>query len=110
MEKLIAYIAKALVDHPDQVELLISEADGGRLYELKVAPEDVGKVIGRDGRTVNAVRTVLQAAAQRRGEKARLEIVDGRRRSLQGHPRQSPVDAGDGAAPPVAQASEPTPQ
>ena len=47
--------------------------EGGTLFELKVAPEDVGKVIGRDGRTVNAIRTLLSVAAQRRGVKARLE-------------------------------------
>ena len=55
------------------------EAEDGILYELKVAPDDVGKVIGRDGRTVNALRTVVAAAALKRGEKARLEILDDRR-------------------------------
>lgn len=79
MEQLLTYLAKALVDQPDQVSLRISEADGGRLYELKVAPEDVGKVIGRDGRTVNALRTLLTAAAQKQGQKVRLEILDDRR-------------------------------
>ncbi|NOK35003.1 KH domain-containing protein [Corallococcus exercitus] len=79
MEPLLTYLAKALVDQPDQVALRISEADGGRLYELKVAPEDVGKVIGRDGRTVNALRTLLNAAAQKQGQKVRLEILDDRR-------------------------------
>ncbi|RKG54472.1 KH domain-containing protein [Corallococcus sp. AB011P] len=79
MEPLLTYLAKALVDQPDQVTLRISEADGGRLYELKVAPEDVGKVIGRDGRTVNALRTLINAAAQKLGQKVRLEILDDRR-------------------------------
>jgi predicted RNA-binding protein YlqC (UPF0109 family) len=76
---LIEYIARALVDQPEKVELKSSEAEGGILYELKVAPDDVGKVIGRDGRTVNALRTVVAAAALKRGEKARLEILDDRR-------------------------------
>jgi predicted RNA-binding protein YlqC (UPF0109 family) len=76
---LIEYIARALVDQPEAVELKSSEAEGGILYELKVAPDDVGKVIGRDGRTVNALRTVVAAAAAKRGEKARLEILDDRR-------------------------------
>ena len=80
MKPLVEYIARALVDKPDQVELRTSPSEGGVLYELKVAPEDIGKVIGRDGRTVNALRTVLAAAAQKKGEKARLEIVDDRRR------------------------------
>jgi predicted RNA-binding protein YlqC (UPF0109 family) len=79
VEPLLTYLAKALVDQPDQVTLRISEADGGRLYELKVAPEDVGKVIGRDGRTVNALRTLINAAAQKQGQKVRLEILDDRR-------------------------------
>jgi uncharacterized protein len=79
--ELIAYIARALVDKPDQVELRTSEpqAEGGTVYELKVAPDDIGKVIGRDGRTVNAIRTLLAAAAQKNGQKARLEILDDRR-------------------------------
>jgi predicted RNA-binding protein YlqC (UPF0109 family) len=79
LEALIAYLAKALVDHPEQVELKASQAEGAWLYELKVAPSDIGKVIGRDGRTVNAMRTLLAAAAQRKGERAKLEIVDDRR-------------------------------
>ena len=79
MEQLLTYLARALVDQPDQVGLRVSEAEGARLFELKVAPEDVGKVIGRDGRTVNALRTLLNAAAQKHGQKIRLEILDDRR-------------------------------
>lgn len=79
MEQLLTYLARALVDQPDQVGLRVSEADGAQLFELKVAPEDVGKVIGRDGRTVNALRTLLNAAAQKQGQKVRLEILDDRR-------------------------------
>ncbi len=78
MEALIRYIASSLVDKPEEVEIRASEAEGGHLYELKVAGEDVGKVIGRDGRTVNAIRTLLAAAAQRQGTRARLEILDDR--------------------------------
>jgi predicted RNA-binding protein YlqC (UPF0109 family) len=79
MKDLVEYLARALVDTPDAVELKVSPFEGGVLYELKVAPSDVGKVIGRDGRTVNALRTVLQNAALKKGEKARLEIVDDRK-------------------------------
>ncbi|MGQ0507290.1 MAG: KH domain-containing protein [Myxococcaceae bacterium] len=79
MDGLLTYIAKALVDRPDQVELRSFDAEGGKTYELKVAPEDVGKVIGRDGRTVNAMRTLLAVLAQKKGAKARLEILDDRR-------------------------------
>lgn len=79
MEQLIIYLARALVDSPDQVSLRASDVEGARLYELKVAPDDVGKVIGRDGRTVGALRTLLGAAAQKQGQKVRLEIQDDRR-------------------------------
>lgn len=79
LEPLVSYLAKALVDKPDQVEIRVSAVEGVTLFELKVAPDDVGKVIGRDGRTVNAIRTVLTAAALKSGEKVRLEILDDRR-------------------------------
>jgi uncharacterized protein len=93
VEALITYIARALVDRPEQVELRASEVDGGKLFELKVAPEDVGKVIGRDGRTVNAIRTLLAAAAQRLGARARLEIVDDRRNAQTPAPTASEARA-----------------
>ena len=84
MNALIEYIAKALVDRPDQVELrtgAAAAADGATVFELKVAPEDVGKVIGRDGRTVNAMRSLLTQLAQRKGVKARLEVLDDKKSS-----------------------------
>ncbi len=84
MKQLVEYLARALVDQPEAVELKVSPVDGAVLYELKVAPGDVGKVIGRDGRTINALRTVLQHAAQKQGEKARLEIVDDRKNGAPG--------------------------
>ena len=79
MEELVTYLARALVDRPDQVELRSQAVDGGTVLELKLAPEDVGKVIGRDGRTINAMRAVLAVAALRRGAKVRLEVLDDRR-------------------------------
>ncbi|WP_375773491.1 KH domain-containing protein [Archangium gephyra] len=95
MEQLIIYLARALVDQPDQVSLRASDVEGARLYELKVAPEDVGKVIGRDGRTVGALRTLLGAAAQKQGQKVRLEIQDDRRQPLQaGTPTTTPPPEG----------------
>ena len=91
VEQLLTYLARALVDQPDQVSLRASEVDGARLYELKVAPEDVGKVIGRDGRTVNALRTLLNAAAQKSGQKVRLEILDDRRNAAGPAPSAPPA-------------------
>jgi predicted RNA-binding protein YlqC (UPF0109 family) len=79
LESLLTYLVQALVEQKDQVQLKRSESEGVWLYELKVAPSDIGKVIGRDGRTVNAVRTLLSAAAQKRGQRAKLEILDDRR-------------------------------
>jgi predicted RNA-binding protein YlqC (UPF0109 family) len=76
---LVTFLVRSLVDKPDQVELRSAESEGARVFELKVAQEDIGKVIGRDGRTVNAIRTLLSAAAQKQGLKARLEIRDDRR-------------------------------
>lgn len=91
MDRLIVYIARALVDKADAVEVKSTSVDGGTLYELKVAPEDIGKVIGRDGRTVNALRTVVTAAALKKGEKARVEILDDRRNGAAAVAPPSPV-------------------
>ena len=90
MDSLIVYIVRALVDKADAVEVKTTSVDGGMLYELKVAPEDVGKVIGRDGRTVNALRTVVAAAALKKGEKARVEILDDRRNGSTAVPPPAP--------------------
>ena len=88
-------LARGLVERPDQIELRSQPADGGTLFELKVAPEDVGKVIGRDGRTENAIMNLLSVAAQRRGLKARLEVLDDRRASAPPVPPPSdPPSAG----------------
>jgi hypothetical protein len=92
VEALVTYLARALVDQPDQVSLRTSDVEGARLYELKVAPEDIGKVIGRDGRTVNALRTLLGAAAQKHGQKVRLEIVDDRRTGAPASAPAAPTD------------------
>ena len=67
-------IAK-LVDEPDQVEVRV-EPGATTLYEATVAPGDVGQVVGREGRIVKSIRTLVAAAAQKRGERATFEIVD----------------------------------
>jgi len=79
VKDLIVFLARALVDKPEVVSLTVTPQDGQLLYELKVAPDDVGKVIGRDGRTINALRTVVTHAALKKGEKLRLELIDDRR-------------------------------
>lgn len=77
MEKdLIEYIVKSLVDDPSAVSVQVVEGDDSLILELKVGPDDVGKVIGKHGRVVKAVRTLLQAAAAKAGRRAVLEILD----------------------------------
>jgi predicted RNA-binding protein YlqC (UPF0109 family) len=77
MEKdLIEYIAKSLVDDPSQVHINIIEGEKSTILELRVAENDIGKVIGKHGRIAKAIRTVLQAASARTGKHVVLEILD----------------------------------
>ena len=77
MKDLIEFLARALVDHPDDVSVESFEEDDGTIvYEVRVAEDDVGKVIGRNGRTVNAVRAVVRAAAMREGRRVLVDVVD----------------------------------
>ncbi|HET7558956.1 MAG TPA: KH domain-containing protein [Limnochordia bacterium] len=76
MEALVRFLAGALVDKPDEIRVSRVEGDDSVVYELHVAPEELGRVIGRRGRTARAIRTVVRAA-QPRGEKpVHVEIVD----------------------------------
>jgi predicted RNA-binding protein YlqC (UPF0109 family) len=77
MEKeLVSYIARALVDEPDGVEVNLIEGEKSTILELKVAEGDIGKVIGKHGRIAKAVRTILAAAGTKTGKKVMLEILD----------------------------------
>jgi hypothetical protein len=76
MKELIRYIAKALVDNPEAVEVSEVEREQTSVIELKVAKEDLGKVIGRQGRTARAMRTVLSAASTKIRKRAVLEIIE----------------------------------
>lgn len=77
MEKeLVAYVAKALVDQPDEVEVNMIEGEQSTILELKVAAADVGKVIGKHGRIAKAIRTILSAASTGTGKRVVLEILD----------------------------------
>ncbi|MBM3189699.1 MAG: KH domain-containing protein [Chloroflexi bacterium] len=76
MRELVEYIAKALVDRPDQVRVSVVRGDRTTIIKLDVAPEDKGWVIGRQGRVANAMRTLVNvAAANKGGRRAVLEIV-----------------------------------
>ncbi len=77
MQELLEYLAKALVDDPDAVRVeSFDEDDGSIVLELSVGDEDYGQVIGRGGRTANALRTVLKAAAVKEGRRVFVDIVD----------------------------------
>ena len=72
----VTMIAKALVDEPEAVVVTELEGEQTRVYELRVAKDDMGKVIGKQGRTAKAIRTVVGAAAARDNKRAILEIVE----------------------------------
>ncbi len=74
MKTLIEYIAKSLVDHPEEVQVSEVEGEQTTVLELKVSKEDLGKVIGKQGRTARAMRTILSAASTKSKKRAALEI------------------------------------
>ena len=76
MKELVRYMAEALVDHPEQVEVNCVEGENSIILELKVAPEDIGKVIGKGGQTAKAMRKILSAAATKLKKKSLLQIVE----------------------------------
>ncbi len=76
MKELLLYMAKNLVDDPDAVTVTESIDDEGKVLQLHVAPGDMGKVIGRQGRIAKEIRTIIKTVAQRSGEKVTVDIVD----------------------------------
>jgi predicted RNA-binding protein YlqC (UPF0109 family) len=76
LAELVDYIARALVDEPDEVAVEAVDGDRAVILELSVAPEDLGKVIGKDGRTARAMRTLLAATSARHRRRAVLEILE----------------------------------
>jgi predicted RNA-binding protein YlqC (UPF0109 family) len=77
MGELLEYLARALVDEPEAVQVdSFEEDDGTIVFELTVGEDDVGKIIGRHGRTVNALRTVMRASAVRHGRRVLVDVVD----------------------------------
>jgi predicted RNA-binding protein YlqC (UPF0109 family) len=75
MKELIEYMAKSLVDDPDSVVVREIKGASATIYELSVAPDDMGRVIGKRGRVANAMRTLLRVAAIKEGKRVTLEIV-----------------------------------
>ena len=76
MKDLLLYIARNLVDDPDRVSVTEVQGDQELTLELRVAPDDMGKVIGRQGRIAKEIRTIMKSVAQRNGKKVSVEIVD----------------------------------
>ena len=76
LKDLAEYLVKSLVDHPEKVELVEHEEDDTVLIELKIASDDIGKIIGKSGNTINAIRTILQTAASSHKKRAKLEMMN----------------------------------
>ncbi len=76
LKEIVSFIAKALVDEPEEVEVEVVEGDRTVIVELSVAPSDLGKVIGKDGRTARALRTLLAATSSKHDKRAVLEILE----------------------------------
>ena len=78
MQAFLEYLVKGLVEHSDQVTVTPVERNGMTIYELRLAPSDVGRVIGRQGMTINAIRSLLTAGSAKKGLRCMLEIVEDR--------------------------------
>lgn len=76
LKDLVDYLAKSLVDKPDKVSVTEVAREGALVYELRVAKEDIGKVIGKKGRTAQSIRTLLAAAGTKLGKRTTLEIIE----------------------------------
>lgn len=76
MKELVEYLAKSLVNNPDAVEVKETQGDAASVIELRVAKEDLGRIIGKQGRTARSIRTILNAATSRTNRKVVLEIVE----------------------------------
>jgi predicted RNA-binding protein YlqC (UPF0109 family) len=76
MQAFLEYVVKGLVQHPEAVSITPVERAGVTVYELRLSPEDVGKIIGRQGVTINAIRSLLLAGSARKGLRCAVEIVE----------------------------------
>jgi uncharacterized protein len=92
VKQLVEYLARALVDEPEPVEVFESGTDDDLIFRLKVGREDLGKVIGKKGRTAKALRTLLAAAAAKQNARITLEIIEPGQEGEGG-----PPEAGEGA-------------
>ena len=75
MKELVEYIIKSLVDKPEAIDVKETQGELATIFEVRTAPEDSGKVIGREGRIVNAIRTIVKAASAKQDKKVTVEIL-----------------------------------
>ena len=78
MQAFLEFVVKGLVQHPEEVTVIPVEREGTTVYELRLNPQDVGKVIGRQGMTINAIRSLVLAGSAKQGLRCTLEIVEER--------------------------------
>ena len=76
MQSFLEQVVKGLVDHPDAVAITELEQERTTVYELRLDPTDVGRIIGKSGRTINAIRSLIQAGSAKAGKFTRLEVID----------------------------------
>ena len=76
MQAFLEQVVKGLVDHPDAVDITKVEQERTTVYELRLDPTDVGRIIGKSGRTINAIRSLMQAGRAKAGKFTRLEVID----------------------------------
>ena len=76
MKELLIYIAQHLVDYPDEVSVTERETESETVFELRVNPSDIGKVIGRQGRIAKEIRSLMRSVAQRQGKRISVDIMD----------------------------------
>jgi len=76
MQAFLEYVVKGLVQHPESVTVTPVERNGTTVYELRMDPQDVGKIIGRQGVTINAIRSLLQAGSAKKGLRCTVDIVE----------------------------------
>jgi predicted RNA-binding protein YlqC (UPF0109 family) len=97
VKELVLYIARCLVSNKDAVEVTETPGERGTVYEFKVDASEVGKVIGREGKTIHAIRTVVQGAARAQGKRVLVEVAHGRpgSRPPAGSPPAAPAAEGE---------------
>jgi predicted RNA-binding protein YlqC (UPF0109 family) len=101
MKPFVEYVVKALVDHPDEVSVTEVETERAVIFELRLNQTDIGKIIGKSGRTINAIRSLLMSAAAKHGKRVMVEIIEpeGRGRRPAGYapiPVEEPAPSNEG--------------